>query len=288
MAFLDHIYRCNAHNPDGFRPFLIAGQKVGAVRHDVAERLAALSADLTVTAEAVTLDHRLTDVQSRGAALAALHGRLTEVGLAPPPKGELYAVRPCWSSPPVATLDRRLAPLFGVTAYGVHLNGVVQTQDGPALWIGQRAPDKEVAPGKFDNLVAGGQPHGLSLMENLIKESAEEADIPEALARRARPVGTISYCMETDDTANRPGGLRRDVLFCYDLEVPRDFVPRNTDGELSGFSLWPVPDVAARVRDSLDFKFNVNLVIIDFLIRNGYLSPDTEVEYELLVAGLRR
>ena len=77
-------------------------------------------------------------------------------------------------------------------------------------------------------------------------------------------------------------------MFLYDLELPEDFIPRNTDGEISSFALIPVEEVAARVRSGSDFKFNVNLVIIDFLIRHGYLSPDLEPEYLDLVTGLRR
>lgn len=288
MAYLDHIRRCNSYDPDRFRPFLIAGEAVGAVRHDVAERMRGLAPELIVTAEAVRLDDRLGDAAARGAALDALHPRLVEAGLAPPPKGERYAIRRRWSAPALGYLDRRLAALFGVTAYGVHLNGLVRTADGPALWIGRRAPDKEVAPDKLDNMVAGGQPHDLSLIDNLVKECAEEADLPESLARRARPVGALNYAMAVEEGGSRPGGLRRDVLFCYDLEVPADIVPRNTDGELVGFTLMPVAEVAARVRDTDDFKFNVNLVLIDFLIRLGHLSPDDEPDYEALVAGLRR
>jgi hypothetical protein len=149
------------------------------------------------------------------------------------------------------------------------------------LWIGTRARDKLVAPGKLDNLVAGGQPVGLGLTENLIKECAEEADIPEALARQARAVGAITYAMAV------PEGLRADTLFVYDLALDPSFVPRNTDGELESFALWPAQLVAERVRTTDDFKFNVNLVIIDFLIRHGLLPPE-HPEYLDLVFGLHR
>jgi hypothetical protein len=43
--------------------------------------------------------------------------------------------------------------------------------------------------------------------------------------------------------------------------------------------------VVARVRDSEDFKFNVALVIIDFLIRRGFVTPD-DPDYVALVDGL--
>jgi hypothetical protein len=84
-----------------------------------------------------------------------------------------------------------------------------------------------------------------------------------------------------------PAGLKPDTLFIYDLEVAEDFVPRNTDGEVEHFMLWPLDEVAQRVRDTEDFKFNVNLVIVDFLIRHGYLKPD-DAEYPELAIGLRR
>jgi len=125
-------------------------------------------------------------------------------------------------------------------------------------------------------------PAGLSLFDNLLKEAAEEADIPAALAGRAVPVGAITYCCAGER------GLKPDTLFCYDLELSEDFVPVNTDGELTGFTLWPAEDVLASVRDTDDFKFNVNLVILDFAIRHGLLTPDTEPDYEALVLGLRQ
>ena len=61
----------------------------------------------------------------------------------------------------------------------------------------------------------------------------------------------------------RPEGLRRDLLHCYDLDLPEDFVPRAADGEVESFELWPIARVLQTVRDTDDFKFNVNLVLID-------------------------
>ena len=48
----------------------------------------------------------------------------------------------------------------------------------------------------------------------------------------------------------------------------------------------PVAEVARLVRDTDEFKFNVNLVIIDFLIRHGVIPPE-DPEYLDLVKGLR-
>ncbi len=67
--------------------------------------------------------------------------------------------------------------------------------------------------------------------------------------------------------------------------MPPGFVPANRDGEISEFFLWPLDKVIETVRDSDDFKFNCSLVIIDFLIRRGFIEPD-HPDYLELLSGL--
>ena len=76
-------------------------------------------------------------------------------------------------------------------------------------------------------------------MENVIKECQEEANISEDLAKNAKPAGAVSYEYlinneEGDHHSHWGGakGLKRDVLFCYDLKVPESFQPSNNDGEV--------------------------------------------------------
>ena len=127
--------------------------------------------------------------------------------------------------------------------------------------------------------------HCMSLMDNLIKEAAEEADVPVELAASAVPVGALAYCHEMPD--NRyPGGLKPDVIFVYDLELPAEFTPRNTDGEIEEFHLWSLDEAMATTRDSRDFKFNCALVNIDFFLRHGVLDPDGEPDYLDIAKGL--
>ena len=76
-------------------------------------------------------------------------------------------------------------------------------------------------------------------------------------------------------------------MFVYDLEVPADFAPRNSDGEIAGFELMPLADILERIRTTADFKFNVNLVILDFAVRHGVLRPD-DPEYLDIANGLHR
>jgi isopentenyldiphosphate isomerase len=281
MAFLDRIRECNAHDLANFRPFAVAGQRVGWVRHAFAERLAHFADTFDVVREAVRLSDRLTTFAARSDALEAVVRALEAEGLIKGRRNEYYPVSTSFAATPLAKIERAAIPPFGIRAYGVHMNGYVRKADGIHMWIGRRARDKHTYPGMLDNTVAGGQPMGIGLLENLIKECKEEAAIPEALARQAVPVGAITYCMEAED------GLKPDVQFCYDLELPADFTPRNTDGEIDEFMLWPIAKVAAVVRDTQEFKFNCNLVIIDFLVRHGLIAPE-HPDYLEIVAGLRR
>lgn len=283
MAYLDHIRTCNTHDLAGFRPLWTGGHRVGWVRHRLAEMLAQHGDPaFQVTADRIDLCPATDDFLGRTAAVAKAAARLVLLGVIRKLRREQYPVMARWGTPPLLQIDRGAVPAFGVGAFGLHINGYVRMPDGSLeMWVGRRARDRMVAPGKFDNLVAGGQPIKLTLRENLIKEAQEEAGIGPDLASFARPAGAITYCMET------PEGLKPDTIFVYDLELPLSFRPRNEDGEVECFERWPLARVAAVVRDSSDFKFNCNLVILDFLLRHGFLCPDTEPDYCALAQGLR-
>lgn len=172
----------------------------------------------------------------------------------------------------IGQIDRGLIPIFGIEAAGVHLNGLVKKNDELFLWIAKRSPHKRLDPGKLDHLVAGGISSGLSPDETIIKEAGEEATITPDIAAQAHHVSTLRYAML------RPEGLRRDCVYCYDLLLPEDFVPRAADGEVESFYLKPLHEVFLSVRDHHHFKFNVNLVLIDLFIRHNVFSDtDTKI-----------
>ena len=163
-------------------------------------------------------------------------------------------------------VDRGALPLLGIRAAGVHLNGLVVRADGLHIWLARRAADKLLDPGKLDHIVAGGISAGMDRAETLEKEAAEEAGLSAELVAMATLSGTIEYTMLREE------GLRRDRLYCYDLILPEDFIPRPVDGEVAGFELWPAATVLDTVRRTDDFKFNVNLVLIDLFLRHGLIA----------------
>ena len=264
-----------------------------------------------------------SDPESRTAALATVMLALREKGTVKGWRDELFPVSTAFGESPLCLIERAAAVHMGVRAYGVHLNGFVSMRDGEEeeeeeedgeekererrqgggkggagtqgnsktlapppnlpthLWVATRSASKPTWPGRLDHLVAGGQPASLSLRDNVLKECAEEAGIPGELAAAARPAGAVSYASLSEE-----GGAKRDVLFVFDLQLPRDFAPRPCDGEVERFDLLPVAAAAALVARTDRFKDNCNLVLADFLVRHGVLLPDDEGYLEL-VAGLR-
>ncbi len=232
-----------------------------------------------ITEAAVELADGLSGFEQRTDAVDAVMRQLATRKIITGWRDEAYPVATSFSAPPLFLLERAAAPFLGIRAYEVHVNGYMKTDDSLKMWIGRRSFAKPTEPGKLDQLVAGGQPAGISVRDNLKKECAEEAGIPAQLAAKAVAGGALSYAIET------PEGLRRETLFNFDLEVPADFPPANTDGEVDEFYLWPMDRVKETLRDGEDFKFNCALVGIDFLIRHGFIEAD-HPDYERLLQGL--
>ncbi|OYV38579.1 MAG: thiamine pyrophosphokinase [Rhodospirillales bacterium 20-64-7] len=254
---LSHIQACrSATLPGGRLKFYIGNHHVGYVWPDFARTLAGVSADMDLTDRLVLA----ANAAPRFNEIAAAAGARVRF--------ENFDVREAIGGPVLAVLDRGALPSFGVIGVGAHLNGLVQRPDGWHLWVAKRAANKKLDPNKLDHLVAGGVAAGHTPFETLVKESEEEAALPAALAAQARQVGCFAYNME------RLEGLRRDVIYAYDLVLPEDFVPQPADGEVESFALWPLAAVFERVCASDDFKFNVNLVLIDLFIRFGLVTGE--------------
>jgi hypothetical protein len=280
MSFRDHIVSCNNYDPARVVPLFAGRDRVGLLRHDNAAALRGFPDVFAVADDKVNLIAH-GDVAAVSRAVDAVVDALVVEKRIPKSRSETFDVAPRWGAPVVFRLDRGAVPFFGTRAYGVHLNGYRSDASTLDLWVGRRAPNKSVAPDKLDNLVAGGIGNGHGLQETLLKEGEEEASIPRSWTGHAVPAGAVSYRMENEL------GIRDDVLFVFDLEMPADFVPKNQDGEIVHFELMPASAVLDRVRTSDDFKFNVNLVILDFALRHGILRPD-DPEYLDVATGLHR
>jgi 8-oxo-dGTP pyrophosphatase MutT (NUDIX family) len=266
MNLLDRIRICHRRDMAKYRPFIADGADIGWINRDLAERLRGFPRIFRAAENAVELVPG--GYEARTAAMAEVVATLRDEGLVTGWRDEAFPVAASFYAPPLFAIERAAVKAFGIRYYCVQLNGLVGAGEGQHMWIGRRAMSKPIGPGKLDQIVGGGVPLGYSLAEALVKECAEEAGMPAALAGRAHPVGAITILAEED------GGLWHETLFNYDLTLPDDFVPENADGEVESFELMSVAEVRSRLERSDDFLFDVVPLLADCLMRHGHLSPD--------------
>ncbi len=285
MSYLERIQVCSQYNLDNTLPFIIDGEQLGWTQKLFAERLAEWSDTFVIDNNTLCIHPSLKTSEQRSEATAPLFLQCHQEGIIDTWVNELYSVVQNYDEEPRMFVERAATPYLGVKGYGVHINGLVKKESGAHVWVGVRTRNREFWPGKLDQIVAGGQPAGIGLMDNVIKESAEEANIPRHLAEQAEYIVALSYCSE----GRR--GISPDTIYTYDLWLPEDFIPENTDGEVEEFHLLSLEELVDKVENTENFKDNCNLVNIDLLIRQGVISrqhPDYAKIVELLYTPAMR
>lgn len=271
---------CNTYQKEDFIPLIVDDELLGAISK---QRLNLFEKEKEVFKfENGILSLNPQTFEDRTFEIEKITKKWFQEGIVKHWKNEPYRVSTEFNSQPKFLIERAAASLFGIQKYGVHLNGFIRGDKNKIkMWIGRRSANSGLYPNKLDQLVAGGLGAGFTPREILIKECEEEANISKNLAQQAKPVGVITYCMTSEN-----GNLSRDALFIYDLELPIDFVPENTDGETQSFYLWDLNKITELVENTEEFKLNCNLVIIDFLIRHGFITPENIPNYLSLIQGL--
>jgi 8-oxo-dGTP pyrophosphatase MutT (NUDIX family) len=279
MSYMDRIKECNNYREDDKTPFMLDGKRVGQIRETYKKYI--LDSGIFVLEDnAITLIADLKTFNERTEALKIFAQQVYKDKISNRFMDENYPIIASFTSEPLAFVDRSISSLLGLMSFGQHLNAYVMTDSGMKMWIARRAFDRGYEAGKLDHMVAGGLAYDVSPHENLLKECYEEAGMSEELASKAKPVGFVTY--KYDYTL----GGKDDILYCYDIELDESFTPVCTDGEVEEFYLMPIKEVAKIVETTNDFKVNCNLVIIDFLVRHGYLSSEDK-DYIGIVNGLR-
>jgi len=266
MSYLQHIKDCNNFKPEDYLPFMILDTLVGWAKKDFVDELKSFNSVFYIDSNYFTFVESLKTAEERTQAITPVVKQLYQEGVIKSWVGETYSITNKFGDLPFFEMERAAVAYFGVRSYGVHVNGLVEKEEGIYIWIARRTKLKPFWPGKLDQIVAGGQPAGISLMDNVIKESAEEANIPKSLASQA---------------------MNSDTLFNYDLWLPDHFIPENTDGEVDEFVLMSLEEMAYMTDTTQEFKNNCNLVNIDLLLRLGVISenhPDYDEINHLLYA----
>ena len=275
------VQRCHNYQLNQFRPFYVAGYKVGWIRPEDLPLFEQSPELFVVESERVVLLGEPSSSKERSALLDAVLRQWRDQGHITGWRDEHYLISNDEGTP-LFSVERSATALLGVLNLGVHLNGFVKRTDGIWLWMARRARNRPRYPGKLDQMVAGGMTAYQSPQQVMKRECQEEAGVPMTLAETLKSVGLVTLCHH-----NSKGQLRREILYTYDLELPETFQPCNQDGEVEEFQLMPIAEVVRLVAETDEIKTNCNLVVLDFLVRHGVLHAD-QVYYAELVEGLRR
>lgn len=228
-------------NPSRFVPLMFKSRQIGWLRPELAARLGAWPTTFKGSPEKVIL---LNPEE-----LEPVIRKLGHEGFIPGWRNENYRIADLFD------IERAAARPFGLATHAVHVNGIA----GRKMWLARRAATKPIDPGMLDNLVGGGVPAGLSLMETLIKESWEEAGVPAELARTAQRGGDAKILREV------PEGVQAETVHVFDLSLPEGFEPRNQDGEVSEVKLYSF----AEVRECAELTLEAELAAQDYFKRTG-------------------
>jgi len=268
MDLIEHARAARSFVPARFLPFELDGQVIGHVRRDLCPHLAPFGDVLEVEADRVTLVASLADAPARTRAMRAVAEGLARANLLTRWRNETYDIGPAFGRPPQFAIERAAVRFFGFQSYAVHVNGLTWAGDLASMWIARRSPDKPIDPGCHDNLVGGGLASGHSIAGTVAKEAWEEAGVDAALAATARASGAIRVVREVSE------GLHRQIIFVHDLRLPDGFVPVNQDGEVAGFRRLPIDRVVAELEAGAPYTIDAAVVIVHWLVRQGFVSPD--------------
>lgn len=160
----------------------------------------------------------------------------------------------------VFRIERALLSMFGFPAYGVHMNGWKIKNGGFQFLMAKRSKNVRNFMGLYDNLVGGGQPSDISIIENLKKESLEEANLNNDQLSNVKFSTPIKY-VHTQNNNFSPA-----VIFSYDLEITHLNSIKNNDGEIESFHYFTTFEIFELLSKKL-IKPNCILPILDFLVK---------------------
>ena len=142
-------------------------------------------------------------------------------------------------------------------------------------------------PGRLDVTVGGGIGAGDSALDTIVRECSEEASLPTSYVRsNVRPTGILPF-----PNRSPSGWLLPGMYYTFELPLPPDgsVTPQvnAADGEVEEFELLNVGRVLTSLIEGR-FKPSSAMALIDWMIRHGFLTEDSDTRFVDVCRELRR
>lgn len=268
-------------------------QSLGYIVPLVAQELSRFKDVFVFTSKTITIHHNLDTIDKRNQAFARVASDLKQNGFIKGWRDELFTIY-YPTHEPYLLVERAFSPLLGIVMYGIHVNGYIPSHlssDGEIkFWIPKRSKTKSTYPGMLDNTIGGGIGYPYGVFETVVKESYEEAGFDKSfIIKNTKAAGTVSYifCDLETEYDQSIGLVQPEVQYIYDLVCDETVAPKPIDNEAESFHLMTFKQVWENVVNG-QFKPNCALIIIDFLIRHGYITSETEPDYIEILSRLHR
>jgi 8-oxo-dGTP pyrophosphatase MutT (NUDIX family) len=270
LAALEELLQNTARSvPSEYLPIFLAipsgnqlGQTVGHLHSDFFTFLkysiaSSPIAGVRIESHRVLLEGRRPNLLSQ--TMRTLADRMRQGGFIPGWRNEEFAFIDAQGHA-LFQVERAAFRTFGFKSMASHINGF--TENGQ-IWLGRRSENKQIDPGKWDNVSAGGISADETPWVCATRELWEEAGIPKAIANEIQPAGRMEMRRPTP-----PLGFHAESLFIYDLLLPSNLLPTNRDGEVAGFIAVSCGEAAARILAD-EFTADAALVTADFILRRS-------------------
>lgn len=247
-------------------PFMVDGRRAGSI--DAAARRALQAWPEWFREDAVGACSLQVPRDQRDAAFAEVNAALRAQGLIKAWRDEPFAL---WNEDGdlAAVIERASSRFWGAQTLGAHINGHVADADGRPthLWIARRAWNKPTDPGRLDNLVGSGVPHGQTPRQAVCREAWEEAGL------HPHELQGLTHGRVLELACDIPEGWQHEWLYVYDLALPPGREPQNQDGEVDEHRLLPMADALQHAADG-EMTTDAALATLDFALRHQLLPAD--------------
>ena len=284
MPFLRHILRHRHVDLTHFVPVYVEHEQIGWTKKDFAKLMGSFDFAWIFSEDRLTLNPALNGFEKISETVHDVFLEISAQGYFP--------IKPDYSSMggddwlPVGQ-ERWTNPLFQVHRFygaciGIRRESVMlHAYEDDKMWLAVRGAGVDDSVGCYDMIVSGCMTIGQTTHDALLHEGEEECGLTDDVmhaVKRGAELHTMYH--------NSAGFIQDEIFHVFDINTKNGFVPQVVKKmEVDHFELLPMDEVIRLVEKTDRVKAQISYILVDFLIRYGYLKSDMPA-YEQIMEEL--